>query len=171
MVFSGCPALRGIAPCWSASATSSLIRCMRLRSAPTPRTNSLPDERTYAMNRSTIVLAAFAASLALGVAQAQTTAPKAAAAPQATGKALYSQAMFDTLLKQRTSQGQPDTPELRNSIREELNTRDLLAREAKKANLDKNPETKNQMDLASQTVLVSVYVADWIKKNPIPEAD
>ena len=123
------------------------------------------------MNRTTIVLAALAASLAFG-AEAQTTAPKAAAAaPQAAGKQLYPQAQFDTMLKQRTAQGQPDTPELRNAIREELNTRELLAREAKKANLDKNPEVKNQMELASQTVLVSAFVSDWIKKNPIPEAD
>jgi peptidyl-prolyl cis-trans isomerase C len=123
------------------------------------------------MNRSTFVLAALAASLAIGAVQAQTTAPKAAAAPQAAGKALYPQALFDTMLKQRTGQGQPDTPELRAAIREELNTRELLAREAKKANLDKNSEVKNQMDLAAQTVLVSAYVSDWIKKNPIPEAD
>ena len=123
------------------------------------------------MNRSTLVLAVLAASLAFG-ATAQTTAPKAAAAaPQTAGKQLYPQVLFDTMLKQRTAQGQPDTPELRNAIREELNTRELLAREAKKANLDKSPEVKNQMELASQTVLVSAFVSDWIKKNPIPEAD
>ena len=27
------------------------------------------------------------------------------------------------------------------------------------------------MDLASQTVLVRAYVADWVKNNPVPEAD
>ena len=27
------------------------------------------------------------------------------------------------------------------------------------------------MDLASQTVLVSAFVADWVKENPIPDAD
>jgi peptidyl-prolyl cis-trans isomerase C len=111
-------------------------------------------------------------SLATGVAQAQPAAPKAAAAaPTASGKALYTQAQFDALLKQRTSQGQPDSPEMRATIKEELNTRELLAREAKKQNLDKNPEVKSQMELAGQTVLVSAYVADWIKKNPLPEAD
>ena len=118
-----------------------------------------------------ILAASIAASLAIGTAQAQTAAPKAAAAPVATGKALYPQAMFDTMLKQRIQQGQPDTPELRNAVREELNTRELLSREAKKANLDKNVDVKNQMDLASQTVLVSAFVADWVKKNPIPDAE
>ena len=75
------------------------------------------------------------------------------------------------MLKQRIAQGQPDSPEMRNAIREELNTRELLAREAKKANLDKNADVKIQMDLASQTVLVSAFVADWVKKNPISDAE
>ena len=42
------------------------------------------------------------------------------------------------LLKERLAQGQPDTPELRAAIRDELNTRELLVREAKKKGLDKN---------------------------------
>jgi peptidyl-prolyl cis-trans isomerase C len=126
----------------------------------------------YAMTRTPLLVAVLAASLAVAVAQAQTAAPKAAAAPAAaTGKALYPQAQYDTLLKQRIQQGQADSAELRNAVREELNTRELLAREAKRQNLDKNADVKNQMELASQTVLVSAFVADWIKKNPIPEAD
>jgi peptidyl-prolyl cis-trans isomerase C len=49
--------------------------------------------------------------------------------------------------------------------------RELLAREAHKQGIDKTPEMKAQMDLAAQTVLVRAYVADWMKKNPVPEAD
>ena len=132
------------------------------------------------MNRTRTALAILAALAVAGVAQAQPAAPKAAApaaapaAPAASagaGKALYPQQQFDFMLKERMAQGAQDTPELRNAIREELNTRELLAREAKKANLDKNPEIKQQMDLAGQTVLVRAYVTDWIKKNPIPDAD
>jgi peptidyl-prolyl cis-trans isomerase C len=47
----------------------------------------------------------------------------------------------------------------------------LLVREAKKQGLDKQPDVKTQMDLASQTALVRVYIQDWIQKNPIPDAD
>ncbi|MFO1314545.1 MAG: peptidylprolyl isomerase [Burkholderiales bacterium] len=129
------------------------------------------------MTRNTLTIAVLAALAAAGV-QAQPAAPKAAApAPAASaaaapaGKALYPQAQFDLMLKERLAQGAPDTPELRNAIREELNTRELLVREAKKANLDKNADIKNQMDLAGQTVLVRAYVADWIRKNPIPDAE
>ena len=127
------------------------------------------------MTRTRMIIAALAAVAAVGASQAQPVAPKAAApaapAAAATGKALYPQSQFDLMLKERMAQGQPDSAELRNAIREELNTRELLVREAKKANLDKNADIKGQMDLAGQTVLVRAYVTDWIKKNPIPEAD
>ena len=133
------------------------------------------------MIRTTTALALMAA-LALSTAQAQAPAapkaapgaPKAAPAPAAKaaeGKALYPQAQFDIVLKDRLAQGQQDTPELRSAIREELNTRELLAREARRKGMDKNAELKTQMDLASQTVLVRAYVSDWIKANPVPEAD
>ncbi|MEO5763754.1 MAG: peptidylprolyl isomerase [Casimicrobiaceae bacterium] len=99
-------------------------------------------------------------------------APAAAAAPAApAGKALYPAGQFDLLLKERMAQGQQDSPELRNSVREELNTRELLAREARKQGLDKNNDVKTQMDLAGQTVLVRAYVSDWVSKNPVPEAE
>jgi peptidyl-prolyl cis-trans isomerase C len=134
------------------------------------------------MNRTRTALAILAALAVAGVAQAQPAAPKAAApaasapAPSGAvstggGKALYPQSQFDFMLKERLAQGGQDTPELRNAIREELNTRELLAREAKKAGMDKSPEIKQQMDLAGQTVLVRAYVTDWVKKNPVPDAE
>jgi peptidyl-prolyl cis-trans isomerase C len=133
------------------------------------------------MKRTSIYLAAVAAYAALAVlpaqAQDKAAAPakdKAAAAPAAAAaapsKELFPKVYFDFLLKERLAQGQPDTPELRNAIREELNTRELLVREAKKKGMDKNADVKNQTDLATQTVLVRAYVADWVKANPIPEA-
>jgi peptidyl-prolyl cis-trans isomerase C len=98
--------------------------------------------------------------------QAQTAAPAASS----TGKELYPKSYFDFLLKERLAQGQPDTPELRAAIREELNTRELLAREAKKKGLEKTPDVKSQMELAGQTVLVRAYVGDWLKANPVSDA-
>jgi len=135
------------------------------------------------MKRNTVAAILLAAFFPAAAALAQTPAPapKAPAksdAPKAdsaksgdSGKQLYPQGQYDLLLKERLAQGAQDTPELHNAVREELNTRELLVREAKKQGLDKTPEMKTQMDLASQTVLVRAYVADWIKKNPIPEAD
>jgi peptidyl-prolyl cis-trans isomerase C len=103
-------------------------------------------------------------------APAKSQAQPAAAAASSTGKELYPKSYFDFLLKERLAQGQPDTPELRAAVREELNTRELLVREAKKKGLEKTPDVKNQMELAGQTVLVRAYVADWLKANPVSDA-
>ena len=129
------------------------------------------------MTKNRIAAAVFAALIPVAVAQAQAPATKPApaapapAAAAAQGKTLYPAAQFDLLLKERMGQGQPDSPELRAAVRDELNTRELLVREAKKKNLDKNADVKTQMDLAAQTVLVRAYVSDWVKANPVPDAD
>ena len=123
------------------------------------------------------VMTALFSGGALAQAAAPSAAPKAApkaaaaAAPAAGDKQLYTQGQYDVLLKERLAQGGQDTPEVRNAVKEELNTRELLAREAKKAGLQNTPDVKTQMDLASQTVLVRAFVTDWVKKNPVPEAD
>jgi peptidyl-prolyl cis-trans isomerase C len=130
------------------------------------------------MTKHSLTLAVAAALIALaGIpAQAQdkaaapAKATAAAAAAPAGGKDLYPKAYYDLMLKDRVAQGQQDTPELRASLRDELNTRELLLREAKKKGLDKNPDVKTQMDLTSQTVLVRAFVADWVKANPVSDA-
>jgi peptidyl-prolyl cis-trans isomerase C len=121
---------------------------------------------------------ASAALLAAPIAFAQDAATKAkpkaaapAAAPaKAEGPNLYSQATYDFMLKQRLAQNQPDSPELRTAVRDELNTRELLVREAKKAGVDKNPTVKTEMELAQQTVLVRAYMADYLKAHPVSDA-
>jgi len=114
---------------------------------------------------------AFAQTPAAPAKPAAKTAAPAKAAAAAPEKALYTQGQYDLLLKERLAQGGKDTPEIRNAVKEELNTRELLAREAKKEGLDKNGDVKTQMDLAAQTVLVRAYVTEWVKKNPIPDAE
>ena len=117
-----------------------------------------------------IALAAAALLLAPPAATAQET-KKAPARADASAKGgnLYSPAYFDFMLKQRTSQGQPDTPELRAAIRDELNTRELLVREARKKGLDKTAGMKAEMDLTAQTVLVRAFMADYLKAHPVAD--
>jgi peptidyl-prolyl cis-trans isomerase C len=112
---------------------------------------------------------ASATLLSAPLALSQDAKTKAAPASAAKGKDLFAPAYFDFMVKQRTSQGQPDTPELRAAVRDELNTRELLVREARKQGLDKNPLVKTEMDLTSQTVLVRAFMADYLKAHPVPE--
>jgi peptidyl-prolyl cis-trans isomerase C len=117
-------------------------------------------------------LVAAAALLSAPIALSQDAKSKAAPAKAdaaAKGKDLYTPAYFEFMVKQRTSQGQPDSPELRAAVRDELNTRELLVREARKQGLDKNPLVKTEIDLTSQTVLVRAFMADYLKAHPIPE--
>ncbi len=126
------------------------------------------------MNRASLKIVALAALVAFAtvpaLAQDKAAPAKGQAGASTSSKELYPKVYFDFLLKERMAQGQPDTPEMRNAVREELNTRELLVREAKKKGLDKNSDVKNQMDLTAQTILVRAYVGEWVKANPIPEA-
>jgi peptidyl-prolyl cis-trans isomerase C len=114
-------------------------------------------------------LAAVLALPALAQDAAKAKAPPAKADASAASKQLYPQAYYDFLMKQRTSQGQPDSPELRAAVRDELNTRELLVREAKKQGLDKNANIKTEMDLTSQTVLVRALMSDYLKQHPVSD--
>jgi peptidyl-prolyl cis-trans isomerase C len=109
------------------------------------------------------------AMLLAPIASAQETKKAAAKADTAAakGKDLYPAGFFDFMLKQRIAAGQPDSPELRAAVRDELNTRELLVREAKKQGLDKT--NKTEMDLSAQTVLVRAYMADYLKSHPVPD--
>lgn len=81
------------------------------------------------------------------------------------------QSRFELRVKDATSQGQKDSPDLRKAIRDELINRELVAQEAVKKGLDKQPETVVQLDVAKQQVLANVFLQEFFKKNPISEDD
>lgn len=79
------------------------------------------------------------------------------------------QARVDLRVKIATTQGQADSPELRKAIREDMISLEVLAQEAKKMGLDKDPEVIQQTELAQQSVLVSAFVQDYAKTHQISE--
>ncbi|MDR1529016.1 MAG: peptidylprolyl isomerase [Burkholderiales bacterium] len=121
--------------------------------------------------RKSIVVGALLMALfsVFAIAQTPAAAAKTDAPAASQGKELYSKTLFDYLLKQRTAQGAPDTPDLRESIREELNTREVLIKAAKAAKTESKENIKLEMDLSSQMVLIRAYLSDWLEKNPVPE--
>jgi len=80
------------------------------------------------------------------------------------------QSRIDLRVKVATQQGQPDTPELRKSIREDMINLEVLAQDAAKRGLDKSPEVIQQIALARQTVLANAFVQDYVKNHPIDDA-
>ena len=79
------------------------------------------------------------------------------------------QSRLDAFMKNATAQGQQDTPELRNRIRDELITREVVVQEAMKKGLDKNPDVQAQIDFQRQGALINAYLQDYLKANPITE--
>lgn len=79
------------------------------------------------------------------------------------------QARADVLLKEVISQGQKDTPELRAMIRQELISREVMAQEALKLGLNKNPEVSQQLDMARQDILIRAFLSDAQRKTSVSE--
>lgn len=86
------------------------------------------------------------------------------------GKAIPS-ARADVMIKQMAAQGQPDSPQLRSAVKEELINREILMQEADKEGISNNPEVKNQLELARQSIVIRALISNYLKKNPISEAD
>src|SRR5437879_1701602 len=72
-----------------------------------------------------------------------------------------SSSRVDLMVKQRAAQGQPDTPELRKAIIENLAMQMIIADEAAKKGLDKAPETLDQLELVRQSILANAFVQDY----------
>ncbi|MFC3106630.1 peptidylprolyl isomerase [Undibacterium arcticum] len=77
----------------------------------------------------------------------------------------------DLMVKQMTSQGQQDTPQLRAMVKEELINREILIQEADKLGLGNTADVKSQMEIARQSIVIRALVADFVKKNPVSDAD
>lgn len=78
-------------------------------------------------------------------------------------------ARLDWIVKTQVQQGQKDTPEMRQQIKDVLVTREILAQEAAKKGLDKNAEVQTQLEMAKQEFLIRAYFDDFIKANPISD--
>ncbi|HAT33239.1 MAG TPA: peptidylprolyl isomerase [Janthinobacterium sp.] len=78
----------------------------------------------------------------------------------------------ELVVKQVVSQGkQPDSPQLREAIKKDLIGREVLLQEADKQGFGTRPEVKAQVDNARQSIIINAMLADYVKKNPIKDAD
>lgn len=77
----------------------------------------------------------------------------------------------DFMLQQQQARGAPDNEQTRGMIREELVNREVIAQEAQKSGLTKSAEVQTQLDVARQEIIVGAYLREWVRKNPISDAD
>ncbi|WP_175824183.1 peptidyl-prolyl cis-trans isomerase [Burkholderia sp. BCC0419] len=76
------------------------------------------------------------------------------------------QADVDTLLR---ASGQPDSPQIRQAIKNQLITRVLVQQAAEKANYADKPEVKAAMQQAKVTAEVQLYLRDNVKPEPVTD--
>ncbi|MEV4783130.1 peptidylprolyl isomerase [Burkholderia sp. LMU1-1-1.1] len=87
------------------------------------------------------------------------------------GKAIPT-SRVEAVVKQVVAQGQqPDSPQLRELIKKDLIGREVMMQEAEKQGFGKDAAVKAQIDNARQAIIINAMIADYIKKNPIADAD
>ncbi len=107
------------------------------------------------------------------LAQAQTPAPAAADAnkPLAVVNGKEIPALYGDLVKREMAQGQPDSPQLNERVRESLINLELLSRAALDKGLDKDPNLAAALDIRRKDQLAKAYLEDYIKAHPVSDAE
>lgn len=117
------------------------------------------------MNIARTTLLACAFGLLLPVAQAADNA-----AATVNGKPVK-QSLVDFIIKDATARGQKIDDNTRNVIINKLVSSELVVQEAQKQGLDKQPDFLARQELMQQELLVNTFLENFIKKNPVSEAD
>lgn len=76
---------------------------------------------------------------------------------------------LEAAIKSRIAQGQQDSPEMRKGIRDALINQEVVAQEAVRRGLEKQPFTAARIELDRQTALVNAYFEDYLKRNPVTD--
>ena len=80
------------------------------------------------------------------------------------------QGLLDLNIQAAVNQGQKDTPQLRQAIKDELINRTLIAQEASRQGLDKEIDFRDQYTQLKQTLLLQAFIDEHLQKSPITEA-
>ncbi len=81
------------------------------------------------------------------------------------------QSIYDLIVKDATANGQKIDAATKDAITNELISSELVYQEAKKLGLDKQPDYIAREELGRRKLLTSVFLQDYVKKNPISDAD
>jgi peptidyl-prolyl cis-trans isomerase C len=81
-------------------------------------------------------------------------------------------AKVDQVVKQVVAQGKAtDSPQLRDAIKKDLIGREVLIQEADKQGIGSRPDVRNAIDNARQSIIINAMLADYVKKNPVKDAE
>lgn len=77
----------------------------------------------------------------------------------------------DAFVAELVKQGQQDTPQLQNLVRQELIDREILVQEAERRGLSGKSDIQFQLTNARQQVLINALVQDQIAKSPVTDSE
>jgi peptidyl-prolyl cis-trans isomerase C len=108
---------------------------------------------------------------------AAVTAPSFAAPAKAeanvavVGGKVIPASRLETIVAAQKAQGQADTKELRDAIKERLIALEILAQEATKSGVEKKDDVKLALDTGRQQILINALMRDYLSRNPLSAAD
>jgi peptidyl-prolyl cis-trans isomerase C len=77
----------------------------------------------------------------------------------------------DAIVKQLVAQGQKDSPQLREMIKNDLIGREILLQEAGRKGLTNSAEVRDQIEAARQMIIIGALRADFIKSHPSSDTE
>lgn len=78
--------------------------------------------------------------------------------------------LLDLNIKAALAQGQKNSPELKNALKDELINRELLTQESIRQGLDKDIDFRDQIAQLKQTLMIQAFLENHFQKNPITDA-
>lgn len=81
------------------------------------------------------------------------------------------QSVYDYIAKDATARGQKVDAPVKEAIINKLVDSEIVYQEAQKLGLDKQPDYLAREELARRELLTSTFLQDYVKKNPISDAD
>lgn len=82
-----------------------------------------------------------------------------------------SQSLYDFISKDATARGQTVDANTKEMIINKLVSSELIYQEAQRVGLDKTADYKAREELGRRELLVNTFLQDYLKKNPVSEAD
>jgi peptidyl-prolyl cis-trans isomerase C len=103
---------------------------------------------------------------------AKGAAPASASGPLATVNGIaIPRARADILVRAQTGRGQPDNEQMRGAVREHLINQEVLVQEATRSGLAKRADIQTQVELARQEALANAFLSDYMRQNPVTDAE
>jgi len=78
---------------------------------------------------------------------------------------------MDVVVRQQTARGTPDNEQLRAQVRDALINNELLNQEANRSGIARKAEVQQQLEITRQEVIANAVITEYLRANPVSDAD